>query len=306
MYTIKLLSNEEFDKLPYKHVKTSLGLADPKAGKAFVRATGVKDWDMATISHEVDELVAKVSPHEEDGIRYKGGGGGIQTQVIEDPYKMKVTSPLSEFLSRQVGKGLPSYTQSTGKSLYEPLDPKAYNTYQDFLSLSPSEWYTKGVQEPTMKAMREEIPMISENWAGSLRGSGHFADVEDYMQDTATTLAEGRYKAELEIPQAQFGMAQSYSESVTKQKMLEYADWFQSLPENNPILDKALSFIQGPNGRDIISYLDPGKKGRGSSIGSIMGMVVGAILAAPTGGMSLGMGAMLGGMAGGAGGSLFD
>ena len=74
MYTIRILDDAEFDKLPYKFVKDSLGLADPETGEAFVRKTGIKEMDMATLSHEVDELVAKTSPHEIDGIRYKKGG----------------------------------------------------------------------------------------------------------------------------------------------------------------------------------------------------------------------------------------
>ena len=230
----------------------------------------------------------------------------IQTMIVEDPYKIPVTKPLSSYLASQVGKGLPRYTETTGKSLYEPLDTKAYSRYQDFLSLSPGEWYTKGVQEPTMKAMREEIPLIEEGWAGSLRGSGRFRDVEDFMQDTSETLAEGRYRAELEIPQAQFGMAQSYSQMKTQQLMLEYTDWMKSLPEMNPNLEKALQFLAGPSGRDVITYQDPGKAGKGGAIGSnaMMGAILGALLAVPTGGMSITMGAVYGGLAGGGYGAL--
>ena len=55
----------------------------------------------------------------------------IQTMVVEDPYKIPVTKPLSAYLASQVGKGLHRYTESTVKSLYEPLDPQAYNTYQN-------------------------------------------------------------------------------------------------------------------------------------------------------------------------------
>lgn len=74
-YEIRIVSNEEFDTLPYKKAKTSLGLADPKTGVAYVRETGVRELDQATIDHEFDELIQQVSPHEEDGIRYKSGGG---------------------------------------------------------------------------------------------------------------------------------------------------------------------------------------------------------------------------------------
>ena len=189
----------------------------------------------------------------------KKKGKGFETQIIADPYKTKVSSPLSEFLSKQVGKGLPRYTEATGMPLYEPLDPKAYNTYQNFLSMSPSEWYTKGVQEPTMKAMREEIPIIEEGWAGSLRGSGRYRDVEDYMADTAETLAVGRYKAELEIPKAQMDMAQGYSELVTKQRLLEYTDWYQSLPETNPALSQAMQFLNSDTGYNILARYNPGQ-----------------------------------------------
>ena len=89
MYTVKVLSPKDFDTLPYKHAKRSLGLADAKTGVAFVRDTGYNDITKATISHELDELVNKVSPHEEDGIRYKslasygaGAGAGALSNVL--------------------------------------------------------------------------------------------------------------------------------------------------------------------------------------------------------------------------------
>ena len=77
-YVVKILEDKEFDKLPYKHVKEALGCADPKTNTAYVRNThwgeASKYINLLTIQHEIDELVAKTSPHEEDGIRYKKGG----------------------------------------------------------------------------------------------------------------------------------------------------------------------------------------------------------------------------------------
>jgi len=179
----------------------------------------------------------------------------MKTQVIEDPYKIPVSSPLSSYFSTQVGKGLPRYGEQTGKALYEPIDTSAYSK---FLSIDPGEWYTKAIQEPTLKAAREETPFIEEGWAGSLRGSGRFRDVEDYWSDVSETLAQGRYRAELEIPQAQYKVAESYAQQRTRQMQLEYMDWFKSLPEMNPNLDRALQFLAGPSGRDVITYVDPG------------------------------------------------
>ena len=73
MYQINVLSNEAFEKLPYKYVKDALGCADAKTGQAYIRHTGVDGIDLLTIQHELEELVAKTSPHEVDGIRYKKG-----------------------------------------------------------------------------------------------------------------------------------------------------------------------------------------------------------------------------------------
>jgi hypothetical protein len=313
MYTIKILNSEEYDKLPYKHAKDSLGCADAKAGKAFVRATGVKEWDMATLSHEVDELVAKVSPHEEDGIRYKGSK--VETKVVEDPYKMAVTNPLSAYLSTQIGRGTPSYA-STGKSLYSKLDPQATASYQNFMGINAGDWYKKAVVDPTMEDMKDQFSYLDEGWAGSLRGSGRFADREDFTSDVASELAQGRYQAELEIPQAQFTMGQAYKTMEDKNLALDYADWFQSLAQNNPALNQALSFIANPDGRDVITY-EKKSSGIGETVGSIVGMIALGVLTGGLGfamapglgalsGLGVGGSAMLGGMGGGMVGSLFD
>lgn len=74
MYTIRILNDKQFDALPYKYVKTALGCADAKTGVAYIRRTGIRGIDLLTIGHEVDELTAKISPHEVDGIRYKKMG----------------------------------------------------------------------------------------------------------------------------------------------------------------------------------------------------------------------------------------
>jgi hypothetical protein len=71
MYTVKILSSEEFDKLPFSRAKEALGAADPKTNIAYVRDTGYNDVTKHTIEHELDELMQKTSPHEIDGIRYK-------------------------------------------------------------------------------------------------------------------------------------------------------------------------------------------------------------------------------------------
>jgi len=81
-YKIFLLDDDDFNDLykdlPYmkkEKLKTSLGFANPKTNEAYVRKTGVAQLDDSTIEHELQELLVKVSPDEEDGIRYKSGAG---------------------------------------------------------------------------------------------------------------------------------------------------------------------------------------------------------------------------------------
>ena len=58
-YTLKVLSNKEFERLPYKRVHTSLGLANPKNNTAYVRYSAVPELNKYLISHELDHLVEK-------------------------------------------------------------------------------------------------------------------------------------------------------------------------------------------------------------------------------------------------------
>ncbi len=73
-YTIKILSDEDFNKLPYPKAKESLGMSVMDKKTAYIRRTGVKELDQHTIEHEFDELMQEVSPHEINGIRYKDNG----------------------------------------------------------------------------------------------------------------------------------------------------------------------------------------------------------------------------------------
>ena len=74
-YTVKILNPEEFGKLPFKRIRENpesiYGAADKKNRIAYVKDTGFNDLTKANIGHELDELLAQTSEHEEDGIRYK-------------------------------------------------------------------------------------------------------------------------------------------------------------------------------------------------------------------------------------------
>ena len=77
MYEIKVLSNNNFDNLPLEvtkgsNISDSLGFADKGAGKAYVRYAAHPELQKYLINHELDELEADSSTHEdENGIRHK-------------------------------------------------------------------------------------------------------------------------------------------------------------------------------------------------------------------------------------------
>src|SRR3990167_2083403 len=99
MYKVKILSNEGFDKLPYKRVKSSIGLADTKRKVAYIRQSGSQVIDNYLVGHELSHFEEEVPTHEydDDGVRYKGGssGGGTggspygsnEKGLITDPYR---------------------------------------------------------------------------------------------------------------------------------------------------------------------------------------------------------------------------
>lgn len=74
-FTVQLLNDKEFDGLNYRNISDSLGIADVKKGLVFVRRTGIKDFDEATLHHEIDHMVEEHATDEDEyGIRHKKGG----------------------------------------------------------------------------------------------------------------------------------------------------------------------------------------------------------------------------------------
>jgi hypothetical protein len=112
MFVLKVLEDKEFDKLPFKHVKESLGCADPKTKTAYVRNThwgeASKAINLLTIQHEIEELVAKTSPHEEDGIRYKKGG--VLRNIL--PFALGLIPGIGPILGAAANIGMNQYAQS--------------------------------------------------------------------------------------------------------------------------------------------------------------------------------------------------
>jgi len=98
MYTLKFVDSETFDKLPYKNVGTSVGVADRNKGVAYVRDTA-NPMDVFTAFHELEHLKGDdLGEHEspgEDGVYYKDTGGWLQTL---GPILSPFTGPAAPFV----------------------------------------------------------------------------------------------------------------------------------------------------------------------------------------------------------------
>ena len=114
-FTVKILSSEDFDKLPFKRIQANpgvvLGAAQMSTKTAFVRDTGFNDLTKANIGHELDELMAATSPHEEDGIRYKDFSQSFGNFASNIPLIGGIAKPLGQL----AGGGLDLLGAGAGK-----------------------------------------------------------------------------------------------------------------------------------------------------------------------------------------------
>ena len=80
---VKILSNEEFEALPYPEMSTSVGVADPKTRTAYVRDTGLPILDAFNLAHELEHLKdgheGVYADHYRNGVYYKGFGDILRT-----------------------------------------------------------------------------------------------------------------------------------------------------------------------------------------------------------------------------------
>ena len=70
-YSIKVLSSQEFEELPYQHVKEAFAVTSPDQKNIYVRHTKVHDFNKMLIGHELDHLTEDYPTDEgPDGERY--------------------------------------------------------------------------------------------------------------------------------------------------------------------------------------------------------------------------------------------
>ena len=151
-FSLKVVSSSDYDKLAEKYPKKirarileSKGFSDMKRMMAFVR--GGKDaLDMAgTAMHEILELTASVSPHEEANLRFKGGKTQInqvtpQLTPEQQDYYSNVYKPYYQTQSQLYQNTYAPIAQQMGSQISNQLQngitsptftPTTYNLPED-------------------------------------------------------------------------------------------------------------------------------------------------------------------------------
>ncbi|MCK9370606.1 hypothetical protein M0R04_11910 [Candidatus Dojkabacteria bacterium] len=298
MYTIKLLDNEEYNSLPYKKAKTSYGCADPKSKVAYIRKTGVDIFDLGTIQHEIDELVAKVSPHEIDGIRYKGGDEPQYTPPPPPKYKtvQELFDPAIAFAKKETPlaygareSGLADLAKGT--SYYEGFQPTSLEQTlgnQYFQNVMPDVERSISHQA-SLRGLEGTVVPISE--IAKQRGNLGVS-IGQYLANLGNSRATNSLNARLGInpystyqPYLQTDIGQSNTQSTA-----------------NYNYDKLLADLAYQQAMQEYENEQQGISGMFGAGGAGIGALLAGALAIPTGGMSLAaLPAVLGAAGAGAG-----
>lgn len=193
----------------------------------------------------------------------------VKTQQFQDPTLQQVSNPLAAYLASETGKGLPTYTGEVAPNL-----PDNYTSrYNDYLSLDPNSYFDKYVQAPQTQAFKEDfLPTINEGFAGNLRGSGRFSTEDQAINKFQQGLATQRADFVDKTAKGQIDAGHTYYSDLDLMDQQKLKQWAQSLPENNPVLDKALEFLGKDTGNGFVNYLNPGSQGWiGQALGAFTG-----------------------------------
>ena len=164
-YEIHVLSNEEYDLLPYEYAKESQGMTIPKKNVSYVRSSGNKDVDRFFINHEFDEIMQANSDHEIDGVRY-GFWSFVKNifKTILPKLLFGIGAPLATSAinaigggsrqSSQIGASPPQPSQFTPSAATSAFAPTSQNPLS-------TEDYNKSIQNITSNTQQQTSDVFS-------------------------------------------------------------------------------------------------------------------------------------------------
>ena len=190
MYTLKFLSSDDFDRLPYDRVSTSLGVADRGKGEAYVRDTA-SIVDVFTAMHELEHLKGDdLGEHEspdEDGIYYKDSGKLIQTI---GPAIAPFTGPFAPAVlaASQGGGGAMSANRAAKKQNSAMLDQQ--RAMQGGQGGMMGQFLDQG---PTQGQGSPAVSMVGGGGSNAMSGSGGGGGIGDRIRQLLMERSKGFY-----------------------------------------------------------------------------------------------------------------
>ena len=176
MYEIKVLGSKDFDKLPYDGISDSLGIADVKKNRVFVRNTGIHEINRYLINHEIDHLVEEHATDEDaNGIRHKKG-----PKIFKDIFLPAITGGISSAIGGG-GEGGGSSLLSGITSLFGGGGEKASGSYQ------PEQQQNSGSYSPS-GGFGSPMNLFGNQQMGSASGSLPQAVSGSYQPSITTGL----------------------------------------------------------------------------------------------------------------------
>jgi len=157
MYEIKILSDKEFEALPYPELEESLGVADPKTNKAYVRYTGIGEVDKHLVNHELEHLIegkgGKHSEHYRNGVYYKKTGSLFSSLgSIAGPIMMAIPGMQPLGIATMAGAG-------AGQAIGAKREAKAQAGQQQQLMQPMGNF---NVSQPQVSAPAQASPNVSQ------------------------------------------------------------------------------------------------------------------------------------------------
>ena len=195
IFTIQMLDDKDylnlhkqFSEIDEKDLHKSLGFADKESGEAYIRKTSVKDVDMATVQHEIQELMSDTSDHEKNGIRFgwfhKAFGFSSQPAVnVAAPILASMIPGVGPVLSGLLGAGTSAATQKLNTGKISPAQVALSGVGGGLL---------KGAMVPGISAAKEAGKgILGQTWGGLKSAVGITPATAKTAGSAASTIGSG-------------------------------------------------------------------------------------------------------------------
>jgi len=195
IFTIQMLDDKDylnlhkqFSEIDEKDLHKSLGFADKESGEAYIRKTSVKDVDMATVQHEIQELMSDTSDHEKNGIRFgwfhKAFGFSSQPAVnVAAPILAAMIPGIGPVLSGLLAAGTSAATQKLNTGKISPAQVALSGVGGGLL---------KGAMVPGISAAKEAGKgILGQTWGGLKSAVGITPATAKTAGSAASTIGSG-------------------------------------------------------------------------------------------------------------------